>query len=104
MSARKISKADAAALSADIRDVWASAYSIASESPEFLKSSSQAYAFLGGLEVVLKSFIGQHCDKDAANAILAAVRYVPTDAEVALKNAERDVMRARYTRTEGAAS
>ena len=90
-----ISKRDALKLADDIRHANIAGHAIA----ERTRGGSDAAmaGFVGGLESVLRHFIATHAGSEAAAALVAAMNYTPTPAEIAARNEQIASYRARVT-------
>jgi len=83
---RTLTQRDAQQLIDEIRNVKVSAHAIAQR----INGSAHVIdaAFLGGLETVLQDFLRKHGCRDAAAALPDAMNRAPTDADVAVKQAQ----------------
>lgn len=81
-----ISKRDAMKLADDIRSANIAGHAIA----ERTRGGDHAAkaGFLGGLESVLQHFIRTHAGSEAGAAIVAAMNYTPTPADIEARNAK----------------
>lgn len=93
-----ISKRDAMELVASIRSALVAGHVIAARTSGW--HSAATYGFLGGLEIVLQHFLRMHGCDDAAAALPRAMNDLPTDAEIAERNAKI----ARLGKATGSAS
>jgi hypothetical protein len=87
-----ISKSRAAALVADIRSANVAGHAIAARTKGGYDSA--VFGFLGGLEIVLQHFLCSHGCDEAAAALPSAMNDVPTEAEIAERNAQIERFRS----------
>jgi hypothetical protein len=90
-----ISKRDAMKLVADIKRVKVAGHAIGVRT----RINDHMPGFLGGLESVLQHFLRQHGCSEAAEALAAAMNYVPTEAEITEHDEEIVRWRAAYARS-----
>ena len=90
-----ISKRDAMKLVAEIRRANIGGHAIAARIGE--GNYAAMAGFVGGLESVLRQFFLQHGCSEAAAALVRAMNDVPTEAEIAARNAEIERFRTKPT-------
>lgn len=91
-----ISKRDALQLAQDIRHANIVGHAIAERTHG--GGNAAMAGFLGGLESVLRNFIEGHAGREAGMALVAAMNYTPTPADIAARNATIDSYRAKASR------